>query len=150
MKFSTMNRTVIGGSACPAAMIQLFQQKYGVQVLHAWGMTEMSPLGTACTPKQKHAHLSEEQRLPLQCKQGRVPYGVDMKIVGDDGRDLPWDGAAFGNLMVRGPAVVRAYYDSGEGCPLVKDESGKTGSRPVTCRTSTLTDTCKSQTAARM
>ncbi len=125
LKFSTMKRTVIGGSACPPAMIQLFQNKYGVNVLHAWGMTEMSPLGTTCTFKHKHTGWSADERLPVQFKQGRVLFGVDMKIVGDDGADLPWDGSAFGNLMVRGPWVVRDYYNSGEGPPLVTDESGK-------------------------
>ena len=125
LRFSTMNRTVIGGSACPPAMIQLFQDKYGVQVLHAWGMTEMSPLGTACSFKRKHNELSAEQRLPVQYKQGRVLFGVDMKIVGDSGADLPWDGVAFGNLLVRGPWVVRDYYESGEPSPLVQDAQGK-------------------------
>ena len=125
LKFSTMNRTVIGGSACPPAMIKLFQDKYGVDVLHAWGMTEMSPLGTACTFKQKHIHLSAEHRLPVQYKQGRVLFGVDMKIVDDNGKDLPWDGVAFGDLLVRGPWVVRDYYNTGEGDPLVKDAQDK-------------------------
>jgi len=125
LKFSTMNRTVIGGSACPPAMIQLFQQKYGVQVLHAWGMTEMSPLGTACTFKHKHAAWSPAERAAVQSKQGRALYGVDMKIVDSDGVDLPWDGNAFGNLLVRGPWVVRDYYKSGEGSPLVDDKQNK-------------------------
>lgn len=125
LKFSTMRRTVIGGSACPPAMIQLFQDKYGVQVLHAWGMTEMSPLGTVCTFRSKHSGLSAEQRLPVQYKQGRVLFGVDMKIVDDGGADLPWDGVAFGNLLVRGPWVVRDYYESAEPSPLVQDGQGK-------------------------
>ncbi len=125
LKFSTMNRTVIGGSACPPAMIKLFQDKYGVDVLHAWGMTEMSPLGTVCSFKHKHTRLSPEERLPVQYKQGRALFGVDMKITDDDGRDLPWDGAAFGDLLVRGPWVVRDYYRSGEGDPLVKDAQDK-------------------------
>ncbi len=125
LKFSTMNRTVIGGSACPPAMIKLFQDKYGVQVLHAWGMTEMSPLGTACTFKYKHTGMRPEQRLPVQYKQGRALYGVDMKIVDDDGADLPWDGAAFGNLLVRGPWVAREYYNSDEKNPLVTDTHNK-------------------------
>ena len=125
LKFSTMNRTVIGGSACPPAMIRLFQDKYGVQVLHAWGMTEMSPLGTVCTFRSKHNELSAEQRLPVQYKQGRALFGVDMKIVDDDGAELPWDGIAFGNLLVRGPWVVRDYYESGEPSPLVQDAHGK-------------------------
>ena len=125
LKFSTMRRTVIGGSACPPAMIQLFQDKYGVQVLHAWGMTEMSPLGTVCTFRSKHSELSSEQRLPVQYKQGRALFGVDMKIVDDGGADLPWDGVAFGNLLVRGPWVVRDYYESAEPSPLVQDGQGK-------------------------
>jgi 3-(methylthio)propionyl---CoA ligase len=109
-RFSSMNRTVIGGSACPPAMIRRFQQDYGVQVLHAWGMTEMSPLGTVCTFKATHLRDSAEARLALQSKQGRVIFGVDMKIVGVDGNDLPWDGEAFGDLLVRGPCVLREYY----------------------------------------
>jgi len=125
LKFSTMNRTVIGGSACPPAMIKLFQDKYGVDVLHAWGMTEMSPLGTVCSFKHKHVYLSPEERLPVQYKQGRALFGVDMKITDDDGRDLPWDGAAFGDLLVRGPWVVRDYYRSDEGDPLIRDAQDK-------------------------
>jgi fatty-acyl-CoA synthase len=125
LRFSTMNRTVIGGSACPPAMIKLFQEKYGVHVLHAWGMTEMNPLGTACTFKHKHMGMQPEQRLPVQYKQGRALFGVDMKIVDDDGRNLPWDGVAFGNLLVRGPWVARDYYNSGERSPVITDEQGK-------------------------
>jgi fatty-acyl-CoA synthase len=126
LKFSTMNRTVIGGSACPPAMIKLFQEKYGVQVLHAWGMTEMSPVGTVGTLKAKHLTLPPAQREAVQQKQGRVVYGVDMKIVGDDGGELPWDGKAFGDLMVRGPWVVREYF-KGEGGNPLKDGWFPTG-----------------------
>ncbi|MCS6944403.1 MAG: 3-(methylthio)propionyl-CoA ligase [Sutterellaceae bacterium] len=118
LKFSTMNRTVIGGSACPPAMIKLFQEKYGVQVLHAWGMTEMSPVGTVATLKAKHLALPPQQREAVQQKQGRVVFGVDMKIVGDDGGELPWDGKAFGDLLVRGPWVVREYFKGEGGNPL--------------------------------
>ena len=124
LKFSTMNRTVIGGSACPPAMIKLFQDKYGVHVLHAWGMTEMSPLGTACTFKKRHLDMEPAERVKVQYKQGRVLYGVDMKIVGDDGGDLPWDGTSFGDLLVRGPWVVRDYYKADGGNPLTTDASG--------------------------
>jgi len=91
-------------------MLQLFQDKYGVQVLHAWGMTEMGPLGTAGTLKGKHARQSKEERLAVQYKQGRVVFGVDMRIVGDDGGDLPWDDKAFGDLLVRGYSVLRRYF----------------------------------------
>ncbi|HTT12640.1 MAG TPA: 3-(methylthio)propionyl-CoA ligase [Burkholderiaceae bacterium] len=118
LRFSSMNRTVIGGSACPPAMIKLFQEKYGVQVLHAWGMTEMSPVGTVGTLKAKQAALPLEQREALQGKQGRSLYGVDFKIVGDDGGELPWDGKAFGDLMVRGPWVIREYFKGEGGNPL--------------------------------
>ncbi|MEP6609848.1 MAG: AMP-binding protein, partial [Burkholderiaceae bacterium] len=113
-----------GGSACPPAMIKLFQEKYGVHVLHAWGMTEMSPLGTTCTFKHKHSDWSPDERLPVQYKQGRALFGVDMKIVDDAGADLPWDGVAFGNLLVRGPWVVREYFNSGEK-PLRDDGQGR-------------------------
>ncbi len=126
LKFSTMNRTVIGGSACPPAMLRLFEDKYGVEVLHAWGMTEMSPLGTVCTLKGKHMGMSREEQHAVQYKQGRPIFGVDMKIVGDDGNDLPWDGKAFGDLLVRGPWIVREYFKGEGGNPLRKDDDGAT------------------------
>ncbi len=119
LKFSTMNRSVIGGSACPPAMIRTFNEKYGVFVLHAWGMTEMSPLGTACTFKAKHLDGTQEERYAVMAKQGRAIYGVDMKIVGDDGKELPWDGQAAGELFVRGPWIVDRYFKEEGGNPLV-------------------------------
>jgi fatty-acyl-CoA synthase len=125
LRFSTMKRTVIGGSACPPSMLRLFQDKYGVQVLHAWGMTEMSPLGTVATFKEKHRDLPEEKRLALQYKQGRVIYGVDMKIVDASGQDLPWDGVAFGDLLVRGPWILREYFKQEGGSPLRTDAAGQ-------------------------
>jgi fatty-acyl-CoA synthase len=125
LKFTTMNRTVIGGSACPPAMTRLFEDKYGVQVLHAWGMTEMSPLGTVCSFKARHEALGNEERRALQAKQGRVIYGVDMKIVGEDGGELPWDGKAFGSLLVRGPWVLKEYFRGEGGNPLQPDEAGR-------------------------
>ncbi|MEO6973583.1 MAG: 3-(methylthio)propionyl-CoA ligase [Rhodoferax sp.] len=124
VRFSTLKRTVIGGSACPPAMIETFNEKYGVEVLHAWGMTEMSPLGTLCTLKNKHLDLPADEKMKIRLKQGRAIYGVDMKIVGDDGKELPWDGVAFGDLYVRGPWVVREYFKGEGGNPLVKDENG--------------------------
>ena len=125
LTFSTMKRTVIGGSACPPAMTKLFEEKYGVQVLHAWGMTEMSPLGTVCSFKSKHESMSNEQKRALQAKQGRVIFGVDMKVVGEDGGELPWDGKAFGSLLVRGPWVLREYFKGEGGNPLQADEHGR-------------------------
>ncbi len=126
LKFSTMNRTVIGGSACPPAMIRAFQTNYGVQVLHAWGMTEMSPLGTVNTFKTRHNDWDPEQRLQLQNKQGRPIFGVDMKIVDGDGKELPWDGKAFGDLMVRGPWITSSYM-KGEGGQVLRDGWFPTG-----------------------
>ncbi len=119
LRFSTLRRTVIGGSACPPAMIRSFEQDYGVQVLHAWGMTELSPLGTVNSFKAKHAALDAEQRLALQGKQGRPIHGVEMKIIDDDGKALPHDGQAYGNLMVRGPWICRQYFRGEGGDPLI-------------------------------
>ncbi len=121
LRFSTLKRTVIGGSACPPAMIEAFQ-KLGVDVLHAWGMTEMSPLGTVCTLKAKHATLLPNQRNAVRQKQGRAIFGIDMKIVDDDGQELPWNGKAFGNLWVKGPWVVREYFGGAD--PLMVDALG--------------------------
>ena len=119
LKFSTMRRTVIGGSACPPAMMRAFQERYDVQVLHAWGMTEMSPIGTVCTLKPKHLQLSAEERMAVQAKQGRPVFGVDLKIVGEDGQELPRDGKASGELMVRGPWIIASYFKAEGGDPLV-------------------------------
>ena len=119
LKFSTLKRTVIGGSACPPAMITAFNDVYGVEVLHAWGMTEMSPLGTVCTLKNKHLDLSNEEKMKVRLKQGRGIYGVDMKIVDGDGKELPWDGKAYGDLLVKGPWIISDYYKGEGGSPLV-------------------------------
>jgi 3-(methylthio)propionyl---CoA ligase len=125
LSFSTMRRTVIGGSACPPAMIRKFHEHYDVQVLHAWGMSEMSPLGTVCTFKSQHLADTQEARFAVMAKQGRAVYGVDMKIVGEDGQDLPWDGKTFGDLLVRGPWVIHSYFKQEGGNPLVTDAQGR-------------------------
>jgi acyl-CoA synthetase (AMP-forming)/AMP-acid ligase II len=119
LRFSTLKRTVIGGSACPPAMITAFNDDYGVEVLHAWGMTEMSPLGTVCTLKNKHMELEPQDKLRVRIKQGRGIFGVDMKIVDPEGQELPWDGKAFGDLLVRGPWIISAYFKGEGGSPLV-------------------------------
>lgn len=124
LRFSTLKRTVIGGSACPPAMIDAFREDYGVEVLHAWGMTEMSPLGTLCTLKNKHLGLPAEEQMKIRLKQGRAIFGVDLKIVGEDGQELPWDGKTYGDLYVKGPWVVREYFKGEGGDPLVKDAHG--------------------------
>ncbi len=126
-KFSTMQRTVIGGAAAPRAMIETFEKEYNVNVIHAWGMTEMSPLGTACNLKKKHLGLSQDEKINLSIKQGRALYGVDMKIVDGTGSDLPWDGKAFGNLLVRGPWITSAYFRDEGGCVIDDDDWFDTG-----------------------
>ncbi|CAM3681784.1 3-(methylthio)propionyl-CoA ligase [Paracidovorax anthurii] len=124
LRFGRLQRTVIGGSACPPAMIEAFQNEYGVRVLHAWGMTEMSPLGTLSSLKNKHQGLPPAEQTKVLLKQGRAIYGVDMKIVDGDGCELPWDGKAYGDLLVKGPWIVDRYYRA-EGSPLVPDAQGR-------------------------
>jgi fatty-acyl-CoA synthase len=109
-KLPYLKRVLIGGSACPRAMIETFQEVYGVEVVHAWGMTEMSPLGTVCTLKPEYADLSGAPRIDVQSKQGHPPFGVELKITDDEGRPSARDGKTFGRLKVRGPAVARAYF----------------------------------------
>lgn len=123
LSFRTMRRTVIGGSACPPAMIRAFEQKYDVTVLHAWGMTEMSPLGTVCTLKGGQETLDEAGRFAVQIKQGRAIFGVDMKIIDEDGAELPWDGKTSGELLVRGPWILDRYFAL-EKDPLRYDAAG--------------------------
>jgi fatty-acyl-CoA synthase len=110
-----LRKVVIGGSACPRAMTQKFQDNYDVEVCHAWGMTEMSPLGTLGSLKPEYASLTGEAKLDAQMKQGHPPFCVDMKIVGDDDKELPRDGKTFGRLKVRGPSVARAYFKEDAG-----------------------------------
>jgi 3-(methylthio)propionyl---CoA ligase len=119
LSFSSLKRTVIGGSACPPAMIEAFRESYGVDVLHAWGMTEMSPMGTLCTLKNKHLNLPAEAQMKLRLKQGRSIFGVDMKIVNDAGEALPHDGKTYGDLLVKGPWIIREYYKQEGDSPLV-------------------------------
>ena len=114
LKFSSFKRTVIGGSACPPAMMKTLQDDFGIEVIHAWGMTELSPLGTLSKLKSKHLGLPLDAQRRLLEKQGRVVYGVDMAIADDDGASLPWDGVAAGNLVVRGPWVIASYFGSAE------------------------------------
>jgi fatty-acyl-CoA synthase len=111
LKFSTFKRTVIGGSACPPAMMHTLEDDYGVEVIHAWGMTEMSPLGTLCKLKAKHQLLPMNTQRQILEKQGKVIYGVDMEIVDDEGTPQPWDGRSSGNLVVRGPWVISGYFN---------------------------------------
>ncbi|MDT8319551.1 MAG: long-chain-fatty-acid--CoA ligase [Xanthomonadales bacterium] len=125
-KLPYLQRAVVGGAACPPVMIRKFELDYGVEVIHGWGMTEMSPVGT--TGKMKHATsgLEREAQLKLKEKQGRVPYLVEMKVVDDEGNELPRDGKSAGHLLVRGPAVAKTYYRI-EGDALTEDGWFNTG-----------------------
>ncbi|HKZ06409.1 MAG TPA: long-chain fatty acid--CoA ligase [Methylomirabilota bacterium] len=105
----------IGGSAAPRTLIEDFDKKYGAYMLHAWGMTEMSPLGTVCRPRSYTDHLPEDERYAIRAKQGSVVAGVDMRIVDDAGQVLPWDGKAVGEIQVRGPWVTSGYYNNPAG-----------------------------------
>jgi fatty-acyl-CoA synthase len=105
-----LKKVVIGGSACPRVVAETFETKYGVEVVHAWGMTEMSPLGTLCTIKPDHAGLEGDALYDVKLKQGHPPFGVEMKITDDHDRAMPWDGKTFGRLKVRGPAVAAGYH----------------------------------------
>jgi 3-(methylthio)propionyl---CoA ligase len=118
LRFSTLQRTVIGGSACPPAMISTFKDQYGVTVLHAWGMTEMSPLGTVCNLKLGQTQLSPDEQMQVLVKQGRAVFGVEMKIVDPQGKELPWDGQQSGNLLVKGPWIISSYFKGEGGDPL--------------------------------
>ena len=105
-----LNRTVIGGSACPLSMIEEFRDRHGVAVLHGWGMTEMSPVGVVNQPTVETVDLHGEQRATHVVKQGRALPGVELKITDDDNRELPWDGVSVGALKVRGPWICSGYY----------------------------------------
>ena len=121
-KLPYLERVVIGGSACPRAITKAFEEIYDVRVRHAWGMTEMSPLGSVCATRPEVADLQGEALLDLQEKQGFAPFGVEMKITDDEGKERPWDGKTFGRLKVRGPAVARTYFKE-EDTPIL-DEDG--------------------------
>jgi fatty-acyl-CoA synthase len=127
LKLPYLNRVLIGGSACPRAMMQKFQDDYDVQVTHAWGMTEMSPIGTAGSLKPDVAHLKGGEALDVKEKQGYSIFTVEMKITDDDDNELPWDGVKFGRLKVKGPAVASAYFKNEGGNILDKDGFFDTG-----------------------
>ena len=109
-KLSTLKHVGIGGSACPRIITESFETQYGVRVTHAWGMTELSPLGSFCAIKPETAALAGQALYDLKQKQGYAPFSVEMKIADDSGRSLPRDGKTFGRLMVKGPSVSKGYY----------------------------------------
>ena len=111
LKFSTFKTTVIGGAACPPSMIRTFENDYNVEVVHAWGMTELSPVGTLGRLKSKHANLAPEAKQKILEKQGKSVFGVDMRIVDAEGNVQPWNGVATGDLEVRGHWVIDSYFN---------------------------------------
>jgi fatty-acyl-CoA synthase len=108
----SLERTVVGGAACPLSIMKEFQDKHGVYTHHAWGMTEMSPLGSVNTLSKPMESFKDSELDVIRAKQGKAPFGVAMKIVDDDGQELPWDGEAFGDLKVRGWWVCDNYFRS--------------------------------------
>ena len=114
LRLPHLDRVVIGGSACPESIMKAFVETYGSDVIHAWGMTEMSPIGSLGVATGETTSLSPEDWWTVKLKQGRPPFMVDMKITDDEGRALPHDGKTFGRLKVKGPAIARSYY-KGEG-----------------------------------
>jgi len=128
---STLRKVVIGGAAAPRSMIQTFEEDYGVEVVHAWGMTEMTPLGVIGTLKAGMAELPAEERYRIKQKQGHAVWGVELKIVDDEGKRLPHDGKASGILYVRGPWVARAYFEDEQASRDAFDAEGWFGTGDV-------------------
>ncbi len=123
LAFSTMRRTIVGGAACPPAMTAQFERRYGVDVIHAWGMTELSPMGAVNVPKPAQRQWDADKQLALKAKQGRSVFGIDMRVVDAEGKDLPWNGQQSGELRVRGHWVAAAYLNRADS-PLLTDAEG--------------------------
>jgi len=109
-RLTSLKRTVVGGSALPRIVLDKFEENYGVEVIQGWGMTEMSPVGAVSELKAVHRDMPREQQITYKLKQGRAIFGVEMKLVDDDGAELPHDGKTFGHLVVRGPSITSRYY----------------------------------------
>lgn len=120
-KLESLKRTVVGGSACPPSMIDTFREDYGVETIHAWGMTETSPVGSVNKLLAKHLELSKDEQNAVRTSQGRPPFGVELEIFDDQGKALPHDGDAFGDLQIRGHWVVSRYFGADE---VAEDENG--------------------------
>ncbi len=124
LRFSRLKRAIIGGVTCPPLLIRALEDFYGVEVRHAWGMTETSPAGVVNAVKHKHAGLSADERFYLKTKQGRPCFGLEVEVVDGEGQRLPHDGCTSGDLLVRGPWVARGYYRNEQAEPALQIESG--------------------------
>lgn len=144
-RLNNLKRVIIGGAVAPASLIDGLQQEFGIEVRHAWGMTETSPLGTIGTLKARHSRVSADERLRLQAKQGRPVFGVEIEVADDQGRPLPHDGRSIGEIQVRGLWVCEGYYRSGRR-PLT---TPRAGSLPATSEPLTRMVICKLPTARR-
>ncbi|QQS13282.1 MAG: long-chain-fatty-acid--CoA ligase [Rhodospirillales bacterium] len=127
LRMSSVKRTLIGGSAVPISMISRFWKEHGVEVVQGWGMTEMSPLGTTTRFNRGERQLPDEERFAITAKQGRPVFGCEMKIVDDAGNDLPQDGSVSGNMVVRGPWIVKGYMKGDGKSQFGKDDWFATG-----------------------
>ncbi|HEX5318417.1 MAG TPA: long-chain-fatty-acid--CoA ligase [Stellaceae bacterium] len=123
LRCTTLKSVLSGGSAVPPSMIEAFD-RHGIDVIQGWGMTEMSPLGTVAVLKAKHQNLPREERLKYKAKQGRPVFGVEFKLVDDDGNELPHDGEAVGELLVRGPWIVSGYFEDPEATAAAVEPDG--------------------------
>jgi fatty-acyl-CoA synthase len=108
---SSLKGMIVGGAAAPQSMIEAYEKKYGLQIVHAWGMTEMTPLGTVSRLKSYQKELPEAERFALRAKQGVPSVGVEIRAIDENGQEVPWDGKSFGELQVRGPWIIRSYYN---------------------------------------
>jgi fatty-acyl-CoA synthase len=124
---SSLRGMIVGGAAAPQSMIEAFEKKHGLKVVHAWGMTEMSPLGTVSHLKSYQDTLPEEQRFAIRAKQGLAVPGVEIRGVDEDGKEIPWDGKAFGELQVRGPWIISSYYNDERSADSFMDGWFRTG-----------------------
>jgi fatty-acyl-CoA synthase len=124
---SSLRGMIVGGAAAPQSMIEAFEKKHGLNVIHAWGMTEMSPLGTVSHLKSYQEDLSEAERFAIRAKQGVAVPGVDIRAVDEEGKEIPWDGKAFGELQVKGPWIISGYYNDDRSADSFQDGWFRTG-----------------------
>lgn len=124
---SSLRVMIVGGSAAPRSMIEGYQKKLGLKILHAWGMTETSPLGTVCNLKYEMFDLPEDQRFAIRAKQGIPMPGVEIRAVDETGKEIVWDGKTMGELQIRGPWIASSYYNDERSAQSFMDGWFRTG-----------------------